>query len=526
MAHRTSTVRSHRKKRAGGPKRAVPRQDPATHRPDRADLREPTRSRPRRTRPTPARAEGAGRELEQVVRVGKTVTSASVSRSPRAASIAHEFGVPLERRNIRILHDCEVPVFAGGLVLITGPSGTGKTTALRQIARAISGGVDVDRQRFPVDAAVVDRVLPGQSLAEALGVLGACGLSEAPLWLRRFDALSDGERFRAKLARAMSLHLRSRAAGPLLCDEFCATLHRRAARAISFNLRKLVSRQRPAVVLATSGDDLETDLNPDAVVRLSGTGAAVEVRRPIRQRGFSLSRSLEVLPGRRMDYDALAPTHYRATPELGFVDKVFKLSVRRTGEVLGVIVYSHPALELSLRNQATGKWFSRRPDRVNEHLRIIRRLVIHPDVRGCGLGRRLVRETLPRIGTRFVECLAGMGATNPVFEKAGMRRIGQYDVAPKPQRALEALRKLGVDPIAQSFALRIARDRRVRAIVGDAVASWYASTTGGGERRVPKQSAEFLAQAFRGLVGSRPVYYLWEREAKNRSGIRRTPLRE
>lgn len=516
MAHRTSTVRSYRKKGVRGPRRAAPRQDPTTHPPNRADPREPSRSRPRRTRPNPARAQGPGSERVQVVRVGENVASASVSRSSRAASIAHEFGVPLGRKRVRILHECDVPVFAGGLVLITGPSGTGKTTALRQIARAIPGGVHVDRQRFPVDAAVVDRVLPGHSLSAALHVLGACGLSEAPLWLRRFDALSDGERFRAKLARAMSLHLRSRAAGPLLCDEFCATLHRRAARAISFNLRKLVSRHRMSVVLATSADEWETDLNPDAIVRLSRTGAVAVSRSPIRRRCFSLSRSLEVLPGRRMDYDALAPTHYRATPELGFVDKVFKLVVRRTGEVLGVIVYSHPSLELSLRNQATGKWFSRRPDRVNKHLRVIRRLVIHPDVRGCGLGRRLVRETLPRIGTRFVECLAGMGATNPVFETAGMRRIGQYEVGPKPQRALEALRKLGVDPIAQNFAVRIGRDRRVRAIVGDAVASWYASTTGGGERRVPKQSAEFLAQAFRGLVGSRPVYYLWERNSRSK----------
>lgn len=511
MAHRTSTVRFRGKKRSGGPRRAAPRQNPSTLRPDRADPSEPARSRPRRTRPKPARAANAAKQIERVVRVGETVTTESVAPSPRTAGIAHEFGVPLERRRVRILHECDVPIFEGGLVLITGASGTGKTTALRQIARAVPGGVHVDRQRFPVDSAVVDRVLPGHSLSEALGVLGACGLSEAPLWLRRFDALSDGERFRAKLARAMSLHLRSRAAGPLLCDEFCATLHRRAARAISFNLRKLVTRRCPSLVLATSREDLESDLNPDVVVRLSRSGAVVESRDPVRQRGFSLARSLEVVPGRRSDYDALAPAHYRATPELGFVDKVFKLVVRRTGEVLGVIVYSHPALELSLRNQATDKWFSRRPDRVNEHLRIIRRLVIHPDVRGCGLGRRLVRETLPRIGTRFVECLAGMGATNPVFEKAGMRRIGQYDIAPRAQRALEALRKLGIDPVARSFAVRISKDRRVRSIVGDAVASWYASTTGGGEKRVPRQSPEFLAQAFRGLVGSRPVYYLWER---------------
>jgi len=40
---------------------------------------------------------------------------------------------------------------------------------------------------------------------------------------------------------------------------------------------------------------------------------------------------------------------------------------------------------------------------------------------------------------------------------------------------------------------------------------WYQATTGEGEKRVARQSPQFLAQAFRGLVGTQPVYYLWRR---------------
>jgi hypothetical protein len=43
------------------------------------------------------------------------------------------------------------------------------------------------------------------------------------------------------------------------------------------------------------------------------------------------------------------------------------------------------------------------------------------------------------------------------------------------------------------------------------VYQWYQATTGNGEQRVARQSPEFLAQTFRGLIGVRPVYFLWRK---------------
>ena len=111
--------------------------------------------------------------------------------------------------------------------------------------------------------------------------------------------------------------------------------------------------------------------------------------------------------------------------------------------------------------------------------------------------------------TQYIECLATMGEFNPVFEKAGMRRIGQYDLSPKQREALEALRKMDVDPSGRAFVTQVSRRPPVRKIVAKIVYDWYAATTAGGASRVERQSPEFLAQTFRGLIGSRPVYYLW-----------------
>ena len=204
--------------------------------------------------------------------------------------------------------------------------------------------------------------------------------------------------------------------------------------------------------------------------------------------------------------------HYRATDELGFVDKVFVLRDGADGDTLGIVVYAHSPLELRLRNQATDKRFSRNPQRVNRELRILRRLVVHPDVRGCGVGYHLVRQTLPAVGTPYVECLATMGEFNPVFEKAGMRRIGQCGITRNRLAALDALRAMDVDPNSREFPMQVCRRRRVRAIVTRMVADWYRATTGGGESRIERQSPQTLAQTFRGLIGSRPVYYLWKKE--------------
>lgn len=431
----------------------------------------------------------------------------------RTALVGVRFGIAASNQPVTVVERTLIPFRRGGIVLLVGPSGSGKTTALNEIARRFSGGCVVGRVGFPSELAIVDRVAAGEPLSDALSILTACGLGEAGLWIRPFDALSDGEKFRARLARAVALQSRGGAVGPILCDEFCSTLHRRAAKSISFNLRKLTTQRNLTVVLACPHEDVIDDLQPDVVVRFRG-GGRCEVEQPAvrRKRAVSFRRRLRIEPGRKADYDAFAAMHYRATDELGFVDKVFVLRDGAGGDLLGIVVYSHGPLELSLRNRATGGWFSRRPDRVNRSLRILRRLVIHPDVRGCGLGHDLVRKTMPMLGTRFVECLAGMGEFNPVFEKAGMKRIGQYEVSAACATALDALSALGVDPQGYDFVLQVSRKRRVREIVAQAVREWYAATTAGGERRVERQSPEFLAQAFRGLVGSRPVYYLWERK--------------
>ncbi len=474
-----------------------------------------------------ARKQRSGQGRRATSRPSKSVRISSVKSSSmpritgRVSDIAMQFGLPLGKHRSTLIQPTSLSLKPGQLMVILGASGSGKTTALGEIARRVAVGCVVDRARFPKDTAVIDAVAPWGTLEEATALLTICGLGEARLWLRPYGELSAGEQFRARLAKSLALHRRSANIMPLLCDEFATHLHRRSAKSISYNLRKLVTRNTMTLVLACNNEDVLTDLRPDVIVRLRGGGeTTVQAQTLPAKRWPSIRRRLHIERGCVRDYDTFASMHYRQSDELGFVDKIFVMRDGKDGEPVGIVVYAMSALELSLRNRLTDGWFTRNPKRVNRHLRILRRLVIHPDLRGCGLGHDLVRKTLPLVGTACVECLASMGEFNPVFEKAGMKRIGQYALSPKRQAAQVALGELGADPNRHDFTRQVARRRSVRRIVADIVYDWYVHTTTQAQVRMRRQSTQSLAHTFRSLIACRPVYYFWQKNSANRVSLK------
>ncbi|HEY2586220.1 MAG TPA: GNAT family N-acetyltransferase [Tepidisphaeraceae bacterium] len=82
--------------------------------------------------------------------------------------------------------------------VIVGPSGSGKTS----LARAAFGPAVYAPQPWPADRAVIDCLgeLPIKQLTRTLT---AVGLSAPRTWLKPYAVLSNGERFRCELARAL-----------------------------------------------------------------------------------------------------------------------------------------------------------------------------------------------------------------------------------------------------------------------------------------------------------------------------------
>jgi ABC-type ATPase with predicted acetyltransferase domain len=212
------------------------------------------------------------------------------------------FGLGIDgRKEVEVVPPTRLVLAPGQLIFITGASGGGKSTLLHCIDQQLRGRTNVSVISFDElepagqarDAALVD--LLGGSLEDAVRWLAMSGLNDAFVMLRKSDELSDGQRYRFRLALALEEAERNKpaesGAGGLivvLADEFASTLDRVTAGIVARQVRKWVRRstgdrddstgQSTGVcfIAATAHDDLLEALEPDVLV-VQEPGAGIEV---------------------------------------------------------------------------------------------------------------------------------------------------------------------------------------------------------------------------------------------------------
>jgi energy-coupling factor transporter ATP-binding protein EcfA2 len=258
-------------------------------------------------------------------------------------------------------------------------------------------------------------------------------LNDAFLFLRSFDQLSDGQKYRYRIARL----LESKACFWIL-DEFAATLDRDTAKIVSFNLQKIARLEGKCVIAATTHMDLFEDLSPSVHVhKRFGKEITVNYHPNIAAAECSLVKEMRVEKGSYADWRTLSGFHYRSH-HVGAPRKIFAL--KRGDELCGVIVYCYPAPAAHGRRMVLPRMGMKE---MNKQLCSISRVVVHPKYRTISLGAKLVGETLKICGTPCVEMSAVMAKYNPFAEKAGMRRIVLQEPNQKILEVSEILEKFG-----------------------------------------------------------------------------------
>jgi len=355
-----------------------------------------------------------------------------VYRSYRAARVRSLFNVTTAQA-ARFEAEAHLPADESDwqIGLIVGPSGTGKSTLAKRLwgPAALHRGFDWGR------GPIIDLLGADGDFDAAAAALSAVGLGTVPAWLRPFDVLSTGERFRAEMARLLL------DGPPRVCvDEFTSALARQVARIAAGAFGKAWRRRGGQFVAATCHHDVLDWLNPDWVF---DTGDFRFYRRRLRRLP---PIELRIYQTNWSWWPLFEPHHYLKLP--------FMAGATNFVGFVGDAPVAHVAAATTVGVKSARYC----------------RLVVMPEWQGAGVGMRFlnaVAERYYRGRNRYGKRLTGIIHTSHPGLAAALRR--------DPRWVLESARLFGekFDPWSASGRRRLAAGRRVpsygghlRAIVG------------------------------------------------------------
>lgn len=186
------------------------------------------------------------------------VRDCQIVETPRVTQVCGMFDVaPSEKSRVEIKGELPIEDRDWSVGLIVGPSGSGKST----VARELFGDCLVSGFEWPADKSLLDGFPEGMSIKTITGLLNAVGFGSVPNWFRPFGVLSNGEQFRATMARALA-----ESNNLVAIDEFTSVVDRQVAKVASHCVQKTVRREpgRKFVAVACHYDIVEW-LQPDWV---------------------------------------------------------------------------------------------------------------------------------------------------------------------------------------------------------------------------------------------------------------------
>lgn len=255
--------------------------------------------------------------------------------------------------------------------LIVGGSGSGKSTLLKAFGAEILPS-------WQKNKAIISHFNDPAFGAEAL--MGA-GLSSIPAWVKPYDVLSTGEKFRADLAFRLDNFA--------VIDEFTSVVDRDVAKSACVGASRRIEKMKlRGVVFASCHRDIISWLSPEWVLDMDTGQLSRRVdRRPKIQ--------IDIFPATASDWNTFKKHHYLD----GAINKSAKFFIAYWGDRCVAFAATLPLPSGTLQNA----W--------REH-----RLVVLPEFQGLGIG--------PRISDSIAQLHKDNGKR--FFSKTAHLRLGEY----------------------------------------------------------------------------------------------------
>jgi ABC-type ATPase with predicted acetyltransferase domain len=242
--------------------------------------------------------------------------------------------------------------------LIVGKSGTGKTTIAKQLFK----DAYITSYNYSAET-VLDDMPENCSVEQITSAFNSVGFSSPPSWLKPYSVLSNGQKMRVDLARAILEKNKL-----FVFDEFTSVVDREVAKIGSYAMQKAIRKTEKQFIAVTCHFDVKDWLMPDWIFDTDTmTFQLLEGQKKNRP-----EIKFEIFNTRDKTIWKMFAKHHYLSHTHNNAANVFIATVNnQIAGFLSVLHFPHPK---------------------SKNIKKVHRLVILPDYQGAGIGIRFLNE--------------------------------------------------------------------------------------------------------------------------------------